>query len=83
MMLLESHIPFGVVSERELHRLPEYDLAILPTMAAMSPQQAQQIREYVAQGGTIIATGPASLYTKEGVLLEDFRLADVFRVAAR
>ena len=81
MMLLESQIPFEVVSERELHRLPDYELVILPMFAAMSPRQAQTIRDYVAQGGRLIATGPTSLYTEEGVLLSDFQLADVFGVS--
>jgi len=80
MMLLESRIPFEVVSERELDRLGDYELAILPMTAAMSPQQAQTIRDYVAQGGKLIATGPTSLYTEEGVQLSDFRLADVLGV---
>ncbi len=81
MMLLESHIPFEVVSERELDRLPDYELAVLPMFAAMSPQAAEAIRDYVARGGVIIATGPASLYTADGVPLEDFQLADVFGVS--
>lgn len=80
MMLLESHIPFEVISERELARLSNYDIAILPLFAAMSPEQAQAIRSYVASGGKIIATGPTSLYDKEGVQLADFQLADVFGV---
>ncbi|MGQ9601999.1 MAG: cellulase family glycosylhydrolase, partial [Candidatus Bipolaricaulia bacterium] len=80
MMLLELHIPFEVISERELNRLVNYDVAILPMFAAMSPQQAQAIRDYVASGRTIIATGPASLYNEEGVQLSDFQLADLFGV---
>ena len=82
MMLLESHIPFEVVSERELWRLPEseYEVAILPLFAAMSPEQAEAIRDYVAGCGRIIATGPTSLYTEEGVSLGDFQLADVLGV---
>jgi len=82
MMLLESQIPFEVLSERELHRLMEYELAILPMFAAMSPRQAQTIRDYVASGGKLIATGPTSLHTEEGVLLGDFQLADVFGISS-
>lgn len=80
MMLFESHIPFEVLSERELARLSDYELAILPLFAAMSSAQAQAIRDYVASGGKIIATGLASLYDEEGVQLADFQLADVFGV---
>jgi len=80
MMLLESHIPFRILSERELTRLSNYDVAILLLFAAMSSEQAQTIRDYVAGGGTIIATGPTSLYDEEGVQLPDFQLADLFGV---
>lgn len=80
MMLLESHIPFEVIGERELDRLPDYELAILPMFAAMGPEQARSIREYVRRGGRIIATGPTSLYSREGVRLRDFQLVDVFGV---
>ncbi|RLE30376.1 hypothetical protein DRJ54_02835 [Candidatus Acetothermia bacterium] len=80
MMLLESHIPFRVITDRELERLFEYDLAIMPMFSAMSEGQARLIRDYLARGGTVLATGPVSLYDPEGVELSDFRLADVLGV---
>ncbi len=82
MMLLESHIPFQVLTERELNRLAQFDLAVMPIFAAMSAEQARAIRDYVARGGTIVATGPISLYTEEGIRLPDYRLADVLGVKA-
>jgi len=80
MMLLESRIPFNVITERELERLPDFQVAVLPFWGAMSEAQAQAIRDYVASGGVIIATGPTSLYDEQGVKRPDFGLADVFGV---
>jgi hypothetical protein len=80
MLLLESHIPFQVISERELSRLSEFDVAILPSFEAMSTSQSEAIRAYVQAGGRLIATGETSRYTEQGQPRDDFLLADVFGV---
>ena len=82
MMLLESHIPYRVLSEADLtpETLARYDALILPFVGAMSPAQAQVIRDYVADGGTLIATGETSRFDAQGQPLPDFQLADVFGV---
>ena len=82
MMLLESHIPFRVISEADLtaEGLAPYRAVVLPLFGAVSPAQAQALRDYVAGGGTIVATGETSLYDEEGRRLDDFQLADVFGV---
>jgi len=82
MMLLESHIPFAVLSERDLARLADYEAAILPDFAAMSEAQAQAIRDYVQGGGVVIATGETSLYDEWGMSRNDYALADLFGVGA-
>jgi len=91
MMLLESHIPYQVITEADLtaEKLADgstelaevYEALILPFFGAMSPAQAQAIRAYVAGGGTIVATGETSLFDAEGQQLPDLQLADVFGVS--
>jgi hypothetical protein len=83
MLLLESHIPYRVISEADLtaEALADYDALILPLFGAMSPAQAQVIREYVAGGGVLIATGETSRFDAQGWPLPDFQLADVFGVS--
>ena len=83
MMLLESHIPYRVITEADLtaETLADYDALVLPLFGAMSPAQAQAIRDYVAAGGTIVATGQTSLFDAQGQPLPDFQLADVFGVS--
>jgi len=83
MMLLESHIPYRIISEADLtaETLADYDALVLPLFGAMSPAQAQAIRDYVAGGGTIVTTGETSLFDAQGQPLSDFQLADVFGVS--
>ncbi|MGA9348902.1 MAG: beta-galactosidase trimerization domain-containing protein [Anaerolineae bacterium] len=83
MMLLESHIPYQVITKVELtaKTLAEYEALVLPLFGAVSTALAQAIRDYVAGGGTIVATGATSLFDAQGQQLPDFQLADVFGVS--
>jgi hypothetical protein len=77
--LIESRIPFEMAHDELLDAaLPKYKLLILPNVAAMSDKQCEQIRQYVKNGGSIIATHETSLYDEHGKRRADFGLADVF-----
>ena len=80
MMLIESNIPFEVITERDLDNLYIYDLVILPDFACMNESQAEKIKEYVASGGKIVAINETSLYTKYGMKRDNFLLNDVFGI---
>lgn len=80
MMLIESNIPFEVISEEDLDELFEYDVIVLDDFACMSEGQADAITNYVENGGTIVAVNETSLYTEEGMQRDDFLLKDVFGV---
>ncbi len=80
MMLIESNIPFEVITERDLDNLSRYDLVIMPDFACMDENEAEKIREYVASGGKIVVINETSLYTKYGAKRNDFLLSDVFGV---
>ena len=81
MMLIESNIPFEVITERDLDNLSKYDLVILPDYACMDESEAEKIRQYVANGGKIVVINETSLYTKYGAKRGDFLLSDVFGVS--
>ncbi|MEZ4859866.1 MAG: hypothetical protein R3C14_01090 [Caldilineaceae bacterium] len=51
---------------------------ILPNLAAMSDAQVQAVRDFVAEGGNLIATGESSRYNEWGEQRPDFALADLF-----
>lgn len=81
--LVEERIPFEMVNDRlfEIDNLKAYKLLILPNIAALSNKQCEQLREFVEQGGSLVATFETSLYDEEGKQRADFGLADIFGVS--
>lgn len=78
--LIEARIPFEMVHADLLgsESISPYKALILPNIATLSDTQCQQLRDYVIEGGSIIATYETSLYDEWGNRREDFGLADVF-----
>jgi len=54
--LRTSHIPFGVVTKRNLKELPRFQVVILPNVSRLSDEEADAIKEYVASGGSVYAS---------------------------
>lgn len=81
--LIEARIPFEMVNDRLLdaHHLKTFKLLILPNIAALSEAQCTQLRQYVRQGGNVVATFETSLYDEQGKQRPDFGLADLFGVS--
>ncbi len=80
-VLLESHIPFEVLSESQFNRLDEFEALILPQVEALSDAQAASLRAWVARGGKLIVTGEeATRYDERGNPRPDYALADLFGV---
>ena len=81
--LIESRVPFELVHEAFLtpDRLDRFKLLILADAAALSDAQCRAIREYVQQGGSLLATFSSSLLDETGRRRDDFGLADLFGVS--
>jgi len=81
--LIEARIPFEMVHDRLLDpaHLAPFRTLILPNIAALSDAQCAQVRDFVGNGGSIVATFETSLYDEWGVPRKDFGLADIFGVA--
>jgi hypothetical protein len=81
--LVESRVPFELVHEAYLtpDRLDRFKLLVLADTAALSDAQCAAIREYVARGGSLVATFASSLYDETGRRRDDFGLADVLGVS--
>jgi len=81
--LIESRLPFEMVHDRLLDaaHVDQFKTLILPNIAALSDAQCQQLRDFVARGGSIVATHETSLYDEWGVRRKDFGLADLFGVS--
>jgi hypothetical protein len=76
------HIQHDVLSEARLKPdvLAAYSLVILPNVACMTHAQAEAVREYVRQGGAVLATAETSLFDENGTPRKDFALSDVLGV---
>ena len=80
--LIEARVPFEMVHDRLLdaEHVAPYKTLILPDITALSDAQCEQLRQFVAQGGGLIATSGTSLNDEWGVRRKDFGLADLFGV---
>jgi len=81
--LIEARIPFEMVHDRLLdaEHLKPFKTLILPNLAALSDTQCDQLRGFVAAGGSVVATYETSLYDEQGGKRKDFALADLFGVS--
>jgi hypothetical protein len=80
--LIEARIPFELVHDRLLDaaQISQFKTLILPNLAALSDAQCDQLRAFVNNGGSVIATYETSLCDEWGVRRKDFGLADLFGV---
>jgi len=82
---LEEHLPVTVINDWNLNPkdLAKYKVLILPNTACLMEEQAKAIRQFVENGGGLVATVDTSLFDEMGNAREDFLLADVFGVSYR
>jgi hypothetical protein len=78
--LIEARVPFEMVHDRLLdaEHISQFKTLILPNIAALSDSQCQQLRQFVARGGGVIATSETSLEDESGARRPDFGLSDLF-----
>ena len=79
--LVESSIHFNIINEDTLLRsLGDYKTLIIPEQNCLSDKVIKAVRDFVKEGGGLIASGSTSLSTETGKQRGDFGLADVFGV---
>ena len=76
--LAGAHVPFGVITRRQIDDLDKFKVVILPNVLRMDAEEVRAFREYVHRGGRIYASRYSSLVESNGALHDDFMLADVF-----
>ncbi len=81
--LIERHVPFGIITRRNLAELSRYRVVVLPWVLAVDDEEAAALREYVAGGGALYISGPGLLRKGDGRRREDFILSDVLGVSWR
>jgi len=81
--LQQWHLPFGVVTKKDLGRLSDYQVIALPNVVMLDQEEAEALRRYVASGGSLYASKNTSLIRKDGVRNKDFGLSELFGVSFR
>ena len=79
--LISSHIPFGVVTKKNLNDLSQHRTLILPNVLMIDEEDIDAFRNYVYSGGNLYASKYTSLFTKDGKRKDDFLLSDVFGIS--
>lgn len=79
-VLTENHIPYDFIADDQItrERLQKYALVILSNVKCLTEGEVELIREYVNNGGSILATYETSLFHADGSSRSDFALADMF-----
>jgi hypothetical protein len=79
--LIQGRIPYIPVHADHIERdSDKFSVLILAGMGALSDAQCDSVRKFIAQGGSVIATGETSLYDEWGNRRSDFALSDVLGV---
>ncbi|MGA2328893.1 MAG: alpha-amylase family protein [Bryobacteraceae bacterium] len=80
--LLEGRFLFDFVHDEDLgpETLKKYSALILPNIAALSDEQAAQLRKYVEAGGSLLATFETGLFDRDGKPRADFAVGDLFGI---
>ncbi len=78
--VVEEHLPTTVINDWNLtpEDLARYKVLILPNTACLDDRQVAAIRDYVANGGGLVASLDTSMFDEFGSPRNNFALADVF-----
>jgi hypothetical protein len=80
-MLLYGNRHFDILAEDSIQkRANEYNVIILPDAACLEDETLPVLREFVKNGGKLIATNFTSLYDNAGHRKDNFALSDLFGV---
>jgi beta-galactosidase len=85
-LLWDMNIPTDCLTECQLSEMNRYPLLLLPLQEHMNAELAEQIRNYVAEGGTVIAESPFAFRSDDGILqytAPAFGLDEVFGCQTR
>jgi hypothetical protein len=77
-VLQQAHLPFTIITRKQLDRLSDYRAVMLPNVLRMDAEEVAAFRAYVSNGGRLYASRYTSLTDTQGTRFADFQLADLF-----
>jgi len=79
--LIYEHIPFGVVTRKNLNELSRYQIIVLPNVVMLNDEDMAALKAYVTAGGSLYASKHTSIISNDGHRQANFMLADLFGVS--
>jgi len=80
--LIQARIPFDIIYDEHLNDISKYRALVLADQECLDDTQMNLIRQYVRQGGGLVATEQTSLFTSWRQRRPDFGLQDLVQVEA-
>ena len=78
--LNQYHIPYGVVTRKDLDRLSDYQVLVLANVVMLADDEMAALRQYVQNGGALWVSKNTSILSIDGVRQENFLLSDLLGV---
>ncbi|MBR7122953.1 MAG: alpha-L-fucosidase [Oscillospiraceae bacterium] len=75
-----AHIDYDILTEKNIHRLSDYKVVVVPDLYRMSQSECEKLAEYVAQGGRLYISGASSALSTDGTNKDRFMLSKVMGV---
>jgi len=75
-----AHIDYDILTEKNIHRLSEYKVVVVPDLYRMSQSECEKIAAYVEQGGRLYLSGASSALSTDGTNKDRFMLSEVMGV---
>ena len=83
-VLIENHVQYDYIPDDPgitPETLEKYKVILLSNTRSMSDEEVEVFKQYVRNGGNLVATYETSLYDEEGQRRDDFGLAESFGVS--
>ncbi|MDR1532411.1 MAG: alpha-L-fucosidase [Clostridiales bacterium] len=74
------HIPYGIVTKKNLGDLNRYKVLILSNVVMMDEEEMRAVREFVADGGNLYASKETATILEDGAYTGKCMLADVLGI---
>ncbi len=75
--LIQKRVPFDIIFDANLRDLSKYKVLVLADQESVGEKQLDLIRQFVNNGGGLVAVGSATIYNERRIRRLDFGLSDV------
>jgi len=76
--LIQKRVPFDIVFDSTLKDLSRYKVLVLADQESIGDRELDLIREFVHNGGGLVAVGTSTIYNERRIRRLDFGLSDLF-----